>query len=1312
MAELTRLVCQRKILRGLITTQYNKVNNNTTLPPELRTISFTIEESHTTLKELNEKIQALKFNDQSTEDEYEQEYSLCQEYNTKCCYLKGITTESQSTNNTTTTNNTTHNNTDSARSVLKSPTTPLPFFNSEEEEDLNSFFAELDVILEQHCYSDRDKLIILKQQLSGRALEMLESLEPDQQMYNIAKTFLISSLASPEIQKTQLIRKLTEIQLPNGADPFVYMSKIRKTVHKFNSQQVTVDDMMLYFFWLGMNEDMKELFRNYTKTNSPTLTELLENMTVVCQRYLLQQKHPMQNMNNTNNITSLAANTSQWKCILCIKNMKNADHPLYKCELFPTAETKIPQLKKFNLCTKCGNEHCTYECKFIFKQPCRKCKKFHFAYLCINQNTPKQNVSQFPMNKNKTNKFQKDKKYYKTQNLNTNSNLITITESALQAQVHTHTFLPTFTAYSRDTQLRILKDQGCQSNLISAPVAKKLKLRVVDEVNLTIQGINENKTYNTQLVEVPLKIDNQEHIIEALCIPSISISLQLPLLPKIVQQILNKGYTLADEHLLQLESKIENLDLIIGTRSCFIIPEQDIMFGESSLYSQTPTGILLKGDSEQMLKDLKDLPPHDHTLTPTHTTHPLPVQVQQHTQLDSIKQLDEMIDEWGREERIICRTGYEVLNEKGEINENNLENATREMLEKECEKMLSLDTYNYKEDSTETNDNIMQFAIHNLQRNEEGRLIMPLFWDSQNSHLLGKNKNLAQAILHGNLKKLRKNPTHLKLMEETIREQEREGIIERIENIDGFLEEHPEASFLPHMGVFKLDRETTKCRVVFLSNLCEKQPDKMTVSHNQAILPGPNMNFRLASALLQLRFDKFLLAFDLKKAFNSIGLNEIDQNRLLFLWFKNPSKGDFSLIAYRNVRLCFGLRCAPTLLMLALYHILVLEAEDDEPKLKNFKNLIYQLSYMDNAAITYNTEEELKWGYNQLSNIFEPYCFGLQQFLTNSSELQEIISDPTSESDHTSVKLLGLQWDTQRDTLYTRPISLNPTANTKRKILSSIAGQFDLFSFNAPILNRGRLFLHSLQCDKQLEWDQVLPQDKVREWKNIVNQANSSPKLEIERFVGSREDSYRLITFSDSSKDIYGAVSFIQSTSTQKVSFICAKNRLINTQLHNKSIPTLELQGVTLATELTLDLYQEMGSDHCINPIHIESLHIFSDSMVVLAWLDSYLNKKEKLQKRSVFVQNRLSKISKLCEKKQITFSFIGSSDNPADCITRCISPKQLLKSNYFTGPDVLKLDEANSPLGLRVTIPDPRLNSHPPPRNRTVENKLSIRSQ
>ena len=49
------------------------------------------------------------------------------------------------------------------------------------------------------------------------------------------------------------------------------------------------------------------------------------------------------------------------------------------------------------------------------------------------------------------------------------------------------------------------------------------------------------------------------------------------------------------------------------------------------------------------------------------------------------------------------------------------------------------------------------------------------------------------------------------MVKEVFKEQENLGIIERIEDLIGFMNEHPEFLFLHHVAIFKMDRDTTKC---------------------------------------------------------------------------------------------------------------------------------------------------------------------------------------------------------------------------------------------------------------------------------------------------------------------------------------------------------------------------------------------------------------------------------------------------------------------------------------------------------------------
>ena len=75
--------------------------------------------------------------------------------------------------------------------------------------------------------------------------------------------------------------------------------------------------------------------------------------------------------------------------------------------------------------------------------------------------------------------------------------------------------------------------------------------------------------------------------------------------------------------------------------------------------------------------------------------------------------------------------------------------------------------------------------------------------------------------------------------------------------------------------------------------------------------------------------------------------------------------------------------------MLALYKILILDAENYNLKLKKILKLIYSLSYMDNCAVSINNCNELYSLSKDKIDIFNQYCFPLQQFISNDSNLQK-----------------------------------------------------------------------------------------------------------------------------------------------------------------------------------------------------------------------------------------------------------------------------------------------------------------------------------
>ena len=479
-----------------------------------------------------------------------------------------------------------------------------------------------------------------------------------------------------------------------------------------------------------------------------------------------------------------------------------------------------------------------------------------------------------------------------------------------------------------------------------------------------------------------------------------------------------------------------------------------------------------------------------------------------------------------------------------------------------------------------------------------------------------------------------------------------------------------------------------------MSNLASPDPCKTgSLSHNQTIQTGPTLNKKISTALLQLRFNEYILCYDLVKAFLQLKLTPEDSNKLCFLWFRNIAKEDYTIVGYRITRVPFGLRCSPALLMIGLYKILMIDSVNDSNDLRDIKRSLSNLLYMDNGAISSNTTKDLEGLYGKVKDVFAPYQFKLQQFITNSKHLQDIIDDDCVCDTPVINKVLGVEWNRAQDTLNPPKYSLNIDAQTKRQVLQSIASNYDTNNLNAPMLNRARLFLHQLQCRPDLMWDSKISNDQQREWRNISRQVNASQPIAIDRCIGRRDDSYDLIACVDSSKQIYGAVIYAHNLRTNKMSLVCAKNRILNSKMESRTIPSLELQSIELGTEVLIEHYQELCGETAVEPLEVRNLVLYSDSSAALSWLHAYSVKFDKMNNKSVFVNNRLDNISRLCRIKPVCFKFCAGSSNPADCITRCLSRKQLLKSRYFIGPEVSELiGESCVP---DIIIPNPILHQY-----------------
>ena len=158
------------------------------------------------------------------------------------------------------------------------------------------------------------------------------------------------------------------------------------------------------------------------------------------------------------------------------------------------------------------------------------------------------------------------------------------------------------------------------------------------------------------------------------------------------------------------------------------------------------------------------------------------------------------------------------------------------------------------------------------------------------------------------LHRLRQEPAILEQYDRTIKEQLESGIIEAVD----VSEPTPDkVHYLPHHGVVRTDKTTTKLRVVYDTSARSSGP-----SLNDCLHKGPKFNQLILDLLLRFRSYRIALTADIEKGFLMISVDDLDHDVLRFLWVDHDdiTKADPEIRVFRFTRVVFGVSSSPFLL--------------------------------------------------------------------------------------------------------------------------------------------------------------------------------------------------------------------------------------------------------------------------------------------------------------------------------------------------------------------------------------------------------------
>ena len=191
-----------------------------------------------------------------------------------------------------------------------------------------------------------------------------------------------------------------------------------------------------------------------------------------------------------------------------------------------------------------------------------------------------------------------------------------------------------------------------------------------------------------------------------------------------------------------------------------------------------------------------------------------------------------------------------------------------------------------------------------ISQTSEGIYVARFPW-KENKPCLQSNFTTCKRRTSALVNKLKKTPELLRVYDGIIKEQEKRGFIEQVQDAST-----TDVHYLIHHPVRK-ESTTTPIRIVYD---CSCRGDGNSASLNDCLTVGPPFLNNLCSIILRFRLHPFALSTDIEKAFLPIKLNPSDRNFTQFLWPSTPANSENELRTYRFTVVPFGASSSPFIL--------------------------------------------------------------------------------------------------------------------------------------------------------------------------------------------------------------------------------------------------------------------------------------------------------------------------------------------------------------------------------------------------------------
>ncbi|GFX97539.1 integrase catalytic domain-containing protein [Trichonephila clavipes] len=417
---------------------------------------------------------------------------------------------------------------------------------------------------------------------------------------------------------------------------------------------------------------------------------------------------------------------------------------------------------------------------------------------------------------------------------------------------------------------------------------------------------------------------------------------------------------------------------------------------------------------------------------------------------------------------------------------------------------------------------------------------------------LGNSKDIAIRRLNSLWKLLSRDSRYLSLYAEFLKEYEELGHLERVVESS----EPPTHYYIPHHGVLRPEKLTTKLRIVFNG----LSPTTTGISLNDILLKG-EVKEDVFETISRFRRHKFAFTTDIQKIYRQILINPDQQDLQRIIWKHGL---DAEILTYRLKTVTYRLSNAPFLAIRTLQQL----AKDEKSRFPLASETLLYDTYMDDivsGAPDLETAQQLQ---SQLKDALQSCGMNLHKWSSNFPEL--LNSSLSSDVEHSfstdidlSVKTLGISW---------KPFE-------------------DCF-----------VFKQLWQC--KLDWDDVSPNSIANEWREFVTTLKCIEEVKINRFIMA-DNNVRIVLqgFADASEVAYGAVVYLQCflrNDAAKVSILASKSHVAPIRVI--SIPRLELCACVLLAQLVKKICSTLR-------LNISDIVLHTDSTIALAWLNTPANR-------------------------------------------------------------------------------------------------------